>query len=102
MKCSGTIQRQLTRTLYINQEILPIYQLSTPDQTAQQQDDLHIKIQNQLNEQSLVRPSIDEQSIPVSITKKPWMAPKLILIPEVSILNNVGGGGDGDAATAHS
>lgn len=44
----------------------------------------------------------DEQLMPTSLSKKSYMAPKLLFILSADILNNVAGGGDGDAASAHS
>ena len=45
---------------------------------------------------------LDEPSKPASISKKPWISPKLLIIAPLSISNNLSGSGDGDAAFAHS
>lgn len=45
---------------------------------------------------------LGEQSILPGISKKLYIPPKLILLREFTILNNASGGGDGDAALAHS
>lgn len=43
-----------------------------------------------------------EQSIPPEPLKKPYIPPKMELLLELNISNNTSGGGDGDAAFAHS
>lgn len=45
---------------------------------------------------------MDETPRPPPIAKKPWMPPKIMLLPLSHISNNSMGGGDGDAALAHS
>ena len=65
---SGKIQRQLTRTHFINQEIIPIYSWTRPHTTPQKNDGLHTKIENQLvfwlaNEMNIDVASIDKKSM---------------------------------------
>ena len=40
--------------------------------------------------------------MPQPSLKKPWVPPKLLLLDDVCVLNNVGGQGDGDAQSAQS
>lgn len=55
-----------------------------------------------LDEHPPVGQSLNGHSTPLFTSKKPWISPKLVLIFELDISNNVGGYGDGDAAIAHS
>lgn len=45
---------------------------------------------------------LSEQSIPPWLSKKLYIPPKLVPLLELNISNNASGGGDGDAALAHS
>lgn len=49
-----------------------------------------------------VRSLPKKSSSPSMLSKRLYIAPKLVLLLELSILNNAGGSGDGDAALAHS
>lgn len=49
-----------------------------------------------------VRPLPKKPWRPSMLSKRLYIAPKLVLLLELSILNNAGGSGDGDAALAHS
>ncbi len=55
-----------------------------------------------LDERSQETLFLYEHEIPMPFSKKTWMPPQLLLLSEFSISNNQSGGGDGDAALAHS
>lgn len=64
---SGKIQRQLTRTQFINQDIASLYQWSRVQPKTQKKDEVMIKIENQLtfwlaNEMNIDVASIDKKS----------------------------------------
>lgn len=56
-----------------------------------------------INEQptDIIQPP-DEQLNPIYPLKKSYMTPKLTCVSKLDISNNLSGGGDGDAALAHS
>ena len=54
-----------------------------------------------LVEQTLYEHPVDEKLLHIFNSKKPWVAPELMLISLPSISNNAGGSGDSDASLAH-
>ena len=46
--------------------------------------------------------STNKKSRSIDTSRKPWIPPKLLLIPIMKIANNASGGGDNDAALAVS
>ena len=51
-----------------------------------------------LVEQTLYEHPVDEKLLHIFNSKKPWVAPELMLISLPSISNNAGGSGDSDAS----